>query len=611
MNRLAAPTFAALVVATIAAFFITQAVKVTTPLLDGFPAPYPAAINPVDGVTCNGVNHRVMSVSFYLLQRSDDVDVYITDQGGTIVATLASGRHMRRGVRKPDGVFVWNGREDDGRTAPDGTYYIRVDLVHQGRTVVISDSAGPEPITVITAGPHPVVTGVSPQPSVKGASPVRISYTGTGKLGVTVHIYRTDLGGAPHLAKSFFSPQNGSGTALWDGRIGGRPAPAGTYLVGLSATDAACNSGSFPATIPPAPGTTRGAGISVRYAAAEPPLDPVPAGSRALIRFAAQGPFRWALREAGGKTVASGGGTAPRASAAATTGLELGGSLRLRLPPRRARLYTLALSAGSHTTSVPVVASAPSPPTANALVVLPALTWQGLNPVDDTGDGLPQTLAAGDAIELARPLAQGLPAGFADEAALLAFLDRSGVRYDLTTDIALIDGTAPNPSSYNAVVLAGSERWLPSSVTAGLRAYVRAGGHLLSLGIDSLRRSVTVQGGRALDPSPPAPADALGATLGPLSAQSPLLSLKVLRDQLRIFKGAAARLRGFASAQAIRPSAPVLSAAGATGGAPSIVAYRLGKGIVLDVGLPGFGSALASDAGAQALLRRIWTTLTG
>ena len=40
---------------------------------------------------------------------------------------------MRKDVRNPDGVFHWNGREDDGQVAPDGTYYF------QGLT----DSSGP------------------------------------------------------------------------------------------------------------------------------------------------------------------------------------------------------------------------------------------------------------------------------------------------------------------------------------------------------------------------------------------------------------------------------------------------------------------------------------
>ena len=52
MRRFPVIAFAALVVATVAAFFITQHLKVTTPLIAGFPRPFPAAINPVRGTTC-------------------------------------------------------------------------------------------------------------------------------------------------------------------------------------------------------------------------------------------------------------------------------------------------------------------------------------------------------------------------------------------------------------------------------------------------------------------------------------------------------------------------------------------------------------------------------
>ena len=111
-------------------------------MIQGLHPPSPAAINPLRGGICHGLSHRSTTVSFYLQHRSDDVDVYIVDQRGAIVRTLASGRHMRAGVRKPDGVFVWNGREDDGTLAPDGLYYLKVDLIHQGRTYVISSASG-------------------------------------------------------------------------------------------------------------------------------------------------------------------------------------------------------------------------------------------------------------------------------------------------------------------------------------------------------------------------------------------------------------------------------------------------------------------------------------
>ena len=120
MNRLSFVAFAALVVATVAAFFVTQHLKVTTPLIAGTPRPSPAVINPVGGTVCGGVDHRFTRISFYLLHRADDVDVYVVDQSGSIVRTLAIGRHMRRGVRTPDGLFTWNGRKDNGAVAPDG-----------------------------------------------------------------------------------------------------------------------------------------------------------------------------------------------------------------------------------------------------------------------------------------------------------------------------------------------------------------------------------------------------------------------------------------------------------------------------------------------------------
>ena len=93
-------------------------------------------------------------------------------------------------------------------------------------------------------------------------------------------IYRTDLPGAPTLVKSF--PARPAGRTTWDGTVaGGAPAPQGTYLVGLRVTDRACNTGSFPAVLPPVAGTTAHAGVTVRYLAALPPLTPVAAGATA------------------------------------------------------------------------------------------------------------------------------------------------------------------------------------------------------------------------------------------------------------------------------------------------------------------------------------------
>jgi hypothetical protein len=600
VRKLPTVAFAALVAATVAAFFVTQHLKVSTPLIGGFPAPFPAAINPMNGTTCAGVDHRRTMVSFYLY-RTDDADVYIIDQNGAIVRTIASGRHLRRGVRKPDGVFYWNGREDNGQIAPDGVYYMKVALIHQGRTVVISNASGPEPITVKTLPPRPVVTNVSPSLIPHDGTPVTIRYTGDENRGGTVRIYRTDLPGGPQVVKSFVT--GNSHTATWDGKISEHPAPAGTYLIGLEVTDDACNTGRYPIVVPPVPGSTPHDGVTVRYLAAEPPLMAAPAGSRALVLVDARRlRYRWRLTRPGvKKTIAKG----------ATRGF----ALPVRLPATRAGLYELGLTTGTHAIEVPLVASATGAAAQRAriLVVLPSLTWQGLNPVDGDGDGLPDTLAAGVPIQLSRPLADGLPAGFTDEEALLAYLDKTRRPYDLTTDLGLIEAVGPGLAGHSGVVLAGSERWLPASTSGALRSFVQSGGHLLSLGIDSLRRSVVVKGSRALEPSAPSRLDALGARHGGLVTHNSDL-ITTITDGLGIFNGTSGAFPGYSSYEEITSVAPpgkLLSEAGTTSNAPSIVGYRLGRGAVVDVALVGFGSSLARNFDSQQLLGRLWMVLGG
>lgn len=230
--------FSVLFVASAAAFFIVQHLKVSTPLINGFPAPDPAVINPVNGTTCGDppVNHRRMRISFYLQNRADDVDVYIVASDGVIVRTLASGVHM---AIKKRAWFTWNGREDDGSFAPDGIYYIRVALIHQGRTVTISNESGPEPVKIKTTFPHPRIVAVTPLAVPAGTgNKVTIRYTGNEQRLATVLIYRVDASGAPQLVKSFLSKGQ---SAVWNGLIRERPAPPGAYRIALEVSDAACN----------------------------------------------------------------------------------------------------------------------------------------------------------------------------------------------------------------------------------------------------------------------------------------------------------------------------------------------------------------------------------
>jgi hypothetical protein len=603
VKRFPAIALGVLIAATIGAFFVIQHLKVTTPFLAGIPNPAPDVIDPY-GASCQGVSHKTTRISFYLLDRSDYVDMYIVNANGDIVDQVASNRYMpkltatnSKTVRR---TFYWNGRDANGSIAPDGTYYFRVVLHQQGRYLDIGRA-----IHVATKVPRPLVHTVSPQ--IAPPAPVTVRFSGAAALGSRLLLYRTDLPGKPRLVATF--PTSHRHTTTWNGLINGSPAPAGTYLVGLETTDRACNVGRFPVVVPPPPGTTPHAGITVRYLAAQPPLDPVAAGSRAPVYVDSRGrPYRWRLFVAGApKVLAHGTGAAP------------GSPLEVAVPAKVGpSLYELAITSGAQKTIVPLVASAPkNAPRTRILVVLPALTWQGLNPVDDVGpspydgDGLPNTLTAGVPIQVNRVFADGLPAGIPDEASLLAYLRKAHLRYDLTTDLGLIDGVGPVLNAYSGVVLAGSERWLPQSLSAGLETYVQQGGSVLSLGIDSLRRTVTIRAGRALNPTGPAPFDAFGARPGPLVTGSSAL-ITVIHDGLGIFTGTSGAFPGYSSFQPFTavqvPHGPA-SLAGTTPAVPSIIGYRLGRGTVINVGLVGFGSSLAHNVNSQQFVGRLWQVL--
>jgi hypothetical protein len=570
--RLPVVVFGVLVVATVAAFFVVQHLKVTTPIYGGYPNPVPSTINPTAGGNCGGVSHKRTYMSFYVF-KSEDISLYVVNQDGDVVDQVASEVHMPAQTRR---TFHWNGRESNGSIAPDGTYHFRILLVAQDRPASIGG-----PITIDTIPPRPVVTSVSPTliPASTGAV---IRYKGNEGRGGYVFIYRTDVRGAPRLVKTF---KVGPNKAVWDGTIHQLPAPAGTYLVGLKVADKACNVGSFPIggaplTQTPPPGTTPHAGVTVRYLAAQPPLAPAPAGSRALVYVDSRGhPYRWKLFQLG-----------------------------VRKP----------VSHGS--SQVPLLASIPpGAPHARVLVVLPALTWQGANQVDDNGDGFPDTLAADVPIRLDRVYASGLPAGIGDEAALLVYLAKHHLRYDLTTDVALAQGANPGLGGRRGVVFAGTEQWLPASLAPRLRRFVTGGGRVLSIGTGSLTRLSTVAqtppgGTEAERPTARSAADLFGAHLGHVVTQRhPLLTLVNPPDGLHLFSQTSGAFAGFDSYQPIdslAPPAKLESSAGVTPSSPSIAGFGYGHGVVVEIGLLGFTHSLKHDVDSQTLVNRLWTVLT-
>jgi FlgD Ig-like domain len=658
VKRLPAVAFGALAAATLLAFFLTQAVKSNDAWLKGNPTPIPAAFNPVSGRVCQSkkdkagkptwLDYRQTSLSVQLW-KADTVSVNVTDNAGVPVATISQGRSLQGRVPS---VFHWRGFENGGTLAPDGIYFFQLKLVEQDRTIDLTNA----PITVMTHDPVAPATSVAltpiaatttgttttpttttattPATTTSTAATAPTTTTGTTTTAtattgavvltppagsVTVHfkagqyrrvwidVWRTGLPGKPILVNRFaVKPTDGS--AVWNGtKTDGMPAPAGTYLLGVSVQNLACNPGSYPVVVPASPGTTPHTGVTVRYLAATPPLVPTPAGSLATVQVdSPTGPYNWALRLAGkGKVLARGSGSGATGTGAAT--------LSVRLPKRNAGLYKLTITAGPYSTAVPLVASATGARAARArvLVVLPMLTWQGENPVDDTGDGVPSTLTDGDRISLERPFALGLPASFRQDADLISYLNSQDYHFQLTTDLALARGVGPSLVDHWGVALAGSETWLPSSLAGSLKAFAEHGGRVLSLGTDSLA-GTSVLSGYPADPSASAPktsdTDPFGAKHGPLTKTGGDL-ITELEDQLEILNAAPA-FSGFKAFEPIEPPAGVkASLAGIADGAPAVAAFELGTGYVVEVGLPAFNSTLAADVDSQELLNRIWQLL--
>jgi hypothetical protein len=639
MTRLARIAFGLLVLATLGAFVVTQKLKSSPPLV----------VRPhIFSVFSPTPDARVQRarISFWIVN-GDDVSVSIVDDEGRIVRRLVDGRYLPKRKRI---VLFWNGRDESGAVAPDGSYRVRVALIHQARTIDLE-----QPIRVDTRAPRPLVTDVEPHAGdgpaflpQHGVDAVTVRIRGTEGRRARLLIYRTDVTPARRVGQITVPARRR--TVTWDGKLGGRAAPPGTYLMGLLVADRSGNAGTFPPRLPDARGAaaSRGApaalpghgGVTIRRLAAAPPLVPVDAGKIAVVLVDARGrSYDWALRRLGdAAVVAHGQSDSVR--------------LRVRVPRGQSGLYELtiatlppgaaqprrrsgrrgrggarstpapAATAGSgerFRTTVPLVVRTTKP--RSVLVVLPAIAWQGRNPVDDDGDGLPNTLEAGGpraSALLTRPFANGMPGEIAQgEAPLLRFLDDNLLRYDLTTDAALATGEGPPLGTHHGVVLAGDARWITPGLRDKLRRYVRDGGHVWSLGTDSLRRTVRLDGGVLRRPSAPQPTDALGGRpRQPLERPADPATITTFDEgRLGLFEGTSGSFTGYGSFETLAGVAPVArldGQAGAEPGVPVIAAWTLGSagGFAVHTGLPHLAArAAAGDPDADALVRRIWTLL--
>jgi flagellar hook assembly protein FlgD len=600
LSRLTAGVFAVLVIATFGAFFVAQRLKNAPPVLGQIG---------VRGVfSPNGDGRFDVTRLTFRVKETDDVSVSVLNADGDEVRELLGGRHVAKGTLVR---LKWNGRTDDGARAPDGRYRYRITLQHEGRSVLLASS-----VRLDTTPPRPRVTSIGPRhefgPELMPNGAAAVVHLNTPGHRPVVRLFKTAPGPTRLVRQEELA--DGAKVWTWDGKTpSGRPVSPGTYVVAIETRDVAGNRGlSPPLNRRGLPATSYGAklpghgGITVRYLGVRPPNVATAAGDP--VEFfvdARRKPWTWSVRRVG-----SGTATPSRRKTSAR--------VRLHAPGRQSGVYLMQVRTATHSASVPFAVQ--SAKRHRVLVVLPVMTWQGRNALDDDGDGLPNLLDDGVGAKLFRVYTgDGLPAGFATrDAPLLAWLDRNGHRYDITTDVALAANRGPRLEDHRGVILTSDARWLPRALQQRLRRYVRGGGRVASFGVDSLRRQVSLTGrGRMVDPTPPATTDVFGARLRPLVRLPKPTNLVTANDDIDFFLGTAGAFGPFSLVQEAELSANEAEASAVTEdpqtGRPVIAAQREGKGLVIRFGapeLPAHLSARAGDLNTTALLDRTWTLLS-
>src|SRR5215210_3469273 len=139
--------FAVIVVATIAAFFLTQQLKSDFPLVIRF-ATKPAHFSP------NADGYRDSTQIGFDLSRAASVSFMVVDAEGTEVRRIVSDRRLGGDAKHR---FTWDGRNDEGNVVADGTYRMRVVRRDESRVIdsvkEITVDREPPRVTLATATP--------------------------------------------------------------------------------------------------------------------------------------------------------------------------------------------------------------------------------------------------------------------------------------------------------------------------------------------------------------------------------------------------------------------------------------------------------------------------
>ena len=148
MTRLAQGLFAALVLATFAAFFVAQRLKSSPPRIEV------RGIDPL--LSPNRDGRKDAGGSRSCSSARDSVDVAIVESDGDLVRELVSGRAVARRASScgPSGTAATR----PAAARPTATYRVRINLRRQGQTVV-----APRRIVLDTTPPKPRVLSIGPE----------------------------------------------------------------------------------------------------------------------------------------------------------------------------------------------------------------------------------------------------------------------------------------------------------------------------------------------------------------------------------------------------------------------------------------------------------------
>jgi hypothetical protein len=213
----------ALIGATAAAFAITETLKLQ---------PSPITNTEVDKLfspTCHCPTNRARIA--FRLRQADRLTVTIVNASGHPIRTLLNSQPVRTGRHQ----FVWDGRDNNGQIAPDGTYRPRVHLAEQHRTILL-----PNPIQLDTKPPQITFTQLQPRTITAGKQAIVVSY----QLDKPAHAILYVDGRLAVFTR--FQPLRGS--LRWFGKRTARPLHPGIHQLTLAAQDPAGNR-SHPQTI--------------------------------------------------------------------------------------------------------------------------------------------------------------------------------------------------------------------------------------------------------------------------------------------------------------------------------------------------------------------------